>query len=135
MNELDRERVGRCGCGSITVRAARLQRHVMHCHCENCRRLTSNFIAAVRVSIDDLTWDDPEGHLGEFDLGYATYGFCRNCGSTLYFSAADRPEEPAVSVGLFDDTSGIELHSIWFAHEAQGHNVLDPNVPQHHGNE
>ena len=107
----------------------------MHCHCENCRRITGNFVAAVRVLATDLIIDDPNALLGEHDLEYAQYGFCRGCGSTLYFRAADRPEEPSVMVGLFDDASGIDLHSIWFAHEAQGHHVLDPTVPHHIGNE
>ena len=107
----------------------------MHCHCENCRRLTGNFVSAVRVRHDDLTWEDPQGHLGEFDLGYAQYGFCRNCGATLYFQATENPDEASVMVGLFDDASGIELHSVWFAHEVQDHNVLDPSVPHHAGNE
>ncbi|MEM8707388.1 MAG: GFA family protein [Actinomycetota bacterium] len=135
MGELDRERTGACGCGAVTLHASRLRRHVMQCHCENCRRLTGNFVSAVRIHQDDLTWTDPEGHMAEHDYGYAQYGFCRNCGSTLYFNATERPEEPSVMVGLFDDASGIELHSIWFAHEAHEYQVLDPNVPQYDGNE
>ncbi|MGB0501911.1 MAG: GFA family protein [Acidimicrobiales bacterium] len=135
MSELDRERTGRCGCGYITVKATRLQRNAMHCHCENCRRLTGNFVAAVRVRHDDLVWDDPQGHMAEFDLGYARYGFCRNCGATLYFQASEGPDEASVMIGLFEDASGIELHSVWFAHEVQDHNQLDPNVPHHAGNE
>ena len=107
----------------------------MHCHCENCRRLTGNFVAAVRVLHDDLTWSDPHGHLGEFDLGYAQYGFCRNCGSTLYFQAEDNDDGMSVMVGLFEDASGIDLHSIWFAGEAQDHNTLRSDVPHHAGNE
>ena len=135
MTELERERVGRCACGEITVRIARLQRHAMHCHCENCRRHTGNFVSAVRALNDHIVWDDPGGHLAEFDLGYAQYGFCRACGSTLYFQAEDTPEFSSVMVGLFEDAAGIELHSIWFAHEAQDHNVLDTTVPHHAGNE
>ena len=107
----------------------------MQCHCENCRRLTGNFVSAVRVHEDDVTWTDAEGRLKEFDYGYASYGFCSNCGSTLYFKAAERPEEPSIMTGLFDDASGIELHSIWFAHEAHAYQALDPNVPHHSGNE
>lgn len=135
MSELDRERIGRCGCGEITVEVTRLQRDAMHCHCENCRRLTGNFVAAVRVRHDDLVWGDPRRHLAEFDLGYAKYGFCRNCGATLYFEASENPDEASVMVGLFEDASGIGLHSVWFAHEVQDHNRLDPSVPHHAGNE
>ena len=105
MSELDRYRIGRCGCGEITVEVTRLQRGVMHCHCENCRRLTGNFVAAVRVRHDDLVWGDPQGHLAEFDLGYAQYGFCRNCGATLYFQATENPDEVSVMIGLFEDAS------------------------------
>ncbi|MEO0358021.1 MAG: GFA family protein, partial [Pseudomonadota bacterium] len=98
-------------------------------------RLTGNFVSAVRIRDEDLTWTDPGGHMAEHDCGYAQYGFCRNCGSTLYFAATERPEEPSVMVGLLDDASGIELHSVWFAHEAHDYQTLDPNVPHHVGNE
>ncbi|MEM7322984.1 MAG: GFA family protein [Actinomycetota bacterium] len=135
MSELERERGGRCGCGEVTLQVDRLQRHVMQCHCENCRRLTGNFVSAVRVREVDLRWSDPNGHMAEQDYGYAQYGFCRNCGSTLFFRAVERPEEPSVMVGLFDDATGIELHSIWFAQEAHGYQALDPAVPHYSGNE
>ena len=46
----------------------------------------------------------------------------------------------AISAGVSgstggSDASGIGLHSVWFAHEAQAHNALDPGVPHHAGNE
>ena len=132
MSETDR-RSGGCLCAAVRY-TTEITGGALHCHCGNCRRLTGNFIAAVRCAPNSLRIDDPDGRLGRHELGFAHYGFCTACGSTLYFEAADRPDTPSVTLGTIDDASGIELDSVWFAHEAQAHNVLPPDVPHHAGN-
>ena len=69
------------------------------------------------------------------DLGYAKYGFCQGCGSTLFFRATDSPESTSVMIGTLDDTSATELHGVWFAGDAQPHNTLDDSVPHFTGND
>lgn len=107
---------------------------MLQCHCENCRRLSGNFVAATRTATDRVEVQDPDGALGWHDLGYARYGFCRECGATLFYRAADRPEVTSMMVGGLDDASGLTLGAVWFSDEAQPHNTLPDGVPHHHGN-
>lgn len=124
---------GHCLCEAINFSAGPPLSGVLHCHCENCRRLTGNFIAAVRVETRSIDIGD-DSTLRWHELGYAKYGFCSACGATLFFVATDRPEVSSVTAGMLDDVSNLELESVWFADEAQSHNKLSDNVPHHRAN-
>lgn len=125
---------GGCGCGAVTYRIEGIVEPVLHCHCENCRRLSGNFVAATRVPVESLAITDPEGRLSWHDLDYARYGFCRDCGSTLFYQAADRSHLISVMVGTLDVSPDLPLGGVWFAAEAQSHHVLPEGVPIHDGN-
>ena len=127
-------RSGSCLCGRVTYRAQGPFGAVLQCHCVNCRRLSGNFVAATRVATSDLDISDPDGAFAWHELGYAKYGFCSGCGSTLFYRAADRLDFTAVMMGSLDDPSGFELGSVWFSEEAQAHNTLPIGVPHHIGN-
>jgi len=88
----------------------------------------------VRTATSELELEDPAEHLRWYDLGYARYGFCDNCGSTLFFRAAESPDITSVMVGTLDDGSGLAVREVWFANEAQPHNTLPGNVPHFEGN-
>jgi len=109
-------------------------RDILHCHCENCRRATGNFVAASGCATEDLTIEDPESLLRWHDLGYARYGFCSQCGSHLFWQGAEHLDRISLQVGVLDDVSQLDLAAVWFANEAQGHHVLDSGVPLHVGN-
>lgn len=127
-------RTGGCLCGSVTYSTDDPNQDVLQCHCENCRRLSGNFVAAVRVDTDGLEIADTGDNLDWYDLDYAWYGFCRRCGATLFYRAADHPEITSVMVGTFDDTKGMSIAGVWFASDAQPHNTLPEGVPHHAGN-
>ena len=125
-------RTGRCLCGAVSY-SGEAATGVLHCHCTNCRRLTGNFIAAVRTATEDLVIDDEDSQLRWHELDYARYGFCQRCGATLFFQPADRVHT-SMTAGTMDDTVGLELESVWFVHERQDHNPLPEGVPHHRGN-
>lgn len=126
-----RSRTGGCLCGEVRYEADAVTA-VLHCHCENCRRSSGNFVAAIRADTDRLSVD--EERLAWRELGYARYGFCPACGSTLFFRAEDTPEQTSIMVGTLDDASGLRLKEVWFSHEAQPHTPLPEGVPHHAGN-
>jgi hypothetical protein len=121
-------------CGGVTYETRTPLQPILQCHCQNCRRLTGNFVAGARVDNEGLEIRDAHETFAWYDLGYASYGFCRGCGSTLFYRANDRPEVTAVMVGTLDDASGLSLRGVWFADEAQPHNQLPEGVPHYEGN-
>ncbi len=124
---------GHCLCGDIELRISGPIADILHCHCDNCRRISGNYVAASRVAFDDLEVVDPGERLGWHHLPYARYGFCSGCGSTLFFVANYRPDMAAVMVGVLDDVSGLTLGGVWFADDAQHHNPLPTDVPHFSG--
>ena len=92
-------------------------------------------MAAARVDNRHLQIDDVGDRLAWHDLPYARYGFCRACGSTLFFRAADTPDRTSVMVGVLDDVSDLRLGGVWFADDAQAHHELPGHVPHFSGND
>lgn len=125
---------GHCLCGKIRFSATGDLRPILHCHCDNCRRATGNFVAASGCATDDLTVEDPEERLAWFDLGYARYGFCSICGSHMFWQGAEHMDRISLQAGVLDDVSALPLAGIWFVDEAQSHALLDDSIPQYAGN-
>jgi len=90
-------------------------------------------VAAARVDDNDLDIDDPSAALQWHELPLARYGFCGQCGSSLFFKASDAPQRTSVMVGTIEDVTGLDLAGVWFAGEAQPHHLLSSDVPHHAG--
>lgn len=132
MSTEGQNRTGQCLCGGVKY-SARSVEQVLQCHCENCRRVSGNFVAGCPADTTSIEIDD-DGLLNWWDLGYAKYGFCRRCGSSLFYRAADREHVTSIMVGTLDDSTGLTLQEVWFADEAQSHNTLPDGVPHHERN-
>ena len=89
-------------------------RDILHCHCENCRRITGNFVAGTSCATDDLSVSGDE-HLRWYDVGYARYGFCATCGSQLFWQGVEHRDRTSVKVGSLDDASDLGVSAVWFA--------------------
>lgn len=120
---------GGCLCGAVTFVVDGPLRDVLHCHCVNCRKVSGNFVASSGSATADLTIDDAAGALRWYDLGYARYGFCSTCGSSLFWQGAEHTDRTSIQAGAIDEVSGLSLAGVWFASEAQPHVLVDPAVP------
>lgn len=134
MSDQNGSHSGGCLCSAVTYDLPRELVLVLQCHCENCRRISGNFVAAARTDTDTLSITDVDERLQWYDLRYATYGFCNSCGSTLFYRAADSPGTTSVMVGTLNDGSSLVAHEVWFANEAQPHNTLPLGIPHFSGN-
>ena len=127
------EPTGRCMCGALSYTVDGPLRNVLHCHCVNCRRVSGNFVASSGCATEDLTIHGEE-HLRWYDHGYCRYGFCSTCGSSLFWQGAEHMDRTSLQSGSLLDADALVLEGIWFAEEAQPHNVLDSTVPHFSGN-
>lgn len=91
---------GTCLCRAVSV-AARLDKAAMGaCHCGMCRKWTGGPLMAVECH-DTLTWTGDE-HIGVYDSSaWAQRGFCKQCGTHLFYRLKDRPFY-ALPAGLLD---------------------------------
>ncbi len=93
---------GGCQCGAVryALYAEPTNPHV--CHCRMCQKAFGNYFAPFAgLPPKDFAW--VKGTPGLFKSSeVAERGFCRDCGTPLFFRAADK-DRISVSLGSLDD--------------------------------
>jgi len=100
------EMTGQCLCGAVKFTARDVSHKTGACHCGQCRRWAGGPYFAVRA--DGVLFEDTE-NLGRYESSdWAERGFCKQCGSSLFYRMV-REDRYMMAVGSFDDQSGFEL--------------------------
>ena len=99
---------GHCLCGATRFVLTGPHLWVGHCHCESCRRATASPFT---------TWiGHPNGQwrwTGEAPQSYASQpgnerGFCRTCGTPMFYRTQRFPDETHFYAALLDDPSMVQ---------------------------
>ena len=105
---------GGCLCAGVRFTAALRDRGFGACHCSMCRRWTAGPFLSIEcqdVAIADTT------HLGVYRSStWAERGFCKQCGTPLFYRLVDR-DFYAVSIEAFDDNEAFAFTSQIFIDE------------------
>ena len=113
---------GRCLCGAVRFEADGVETDYHACHCGMCRRWSSGspFFGA---SVKAVRFTGSE-HLGRYaSSDWAERGFCRVCGSTLFYFLKPSSEY-SMSVGAFDDDTAFRLtREIFIDHKPAGYDL------------
>src|SRR5262245_21540618 len=83
---------GRCMCGAVTWSySGEITRNLV-CYCTDCQRATSAPLTAfLGMKAEQLVWT---GEIVHFESSPQTFrGFCRSCGTRLYFRSESWPSE------------------------------------------
>ena len=76
---------GGCFCGAVQYQVKGPLRDVINCHCNQCTRLNGNYGSHSKALKIDITITKDEG-LSWFQISdIARRGFCRICGSGLFW--------------------------------------------------
>lgn len=105
-NKTTESMAGRCLCGAVTFTARDVETAHHACHCGMCRRWAGSPLFVAEVG--ELAFDDsePVGRYASSD--WAERGFCKLCGSSLYYRLREA-DRYWVSVGAFDDAAAFTL--------------------------
>lgn len=123
--------LGGCLCGVVRYRANAPLRQIVACHCGQCRRWHGHHGAYTAVpagalellaGADALAWYPSSTQAGR--------GFCRVCGSSLFWNPAGRGYV-AITAGTLDDTSGLRLSAHIFVADRAPYDVIADALPQH----
>ena len=100
---------GRCLCGAVKFRLTAPYRDVTLCHCRQCARWTGHAVATTSVPLDRFTYLQGEDNLGWYSASdIAQRGFCKTCGSTLFWRPNDETRI-SVSAGSLDPPTGLTI--------------------------
>lgn len=118
---------GRCLCGSITYEVDGPLRDVVNCHCSRCRSHTGHYMAATRATADDLqitgdslSWYNPTDEV--------KYGFCQECGSTLFWRTKRTPGYISIAAGTLTPPTGLKTVAAIYTDYASDYHSLDPDI-------
>lgn len=101
-------KTGSCLCGAVAFEINGPMGPVTACHCTQCRKMTGNYWASFHVADADLKFTRTDG-LKWFDSSdFAKRGFCKECGSTLFWKKNDS-NEISVCPGSIDGKTGLQL--------------------------
>jgi len=59
------------------------------------------------------------------------YGFCSNCGSSLFWQASDKQERISITAGSLDHPTGLHTHEALFVADAGDYFTPDTSLVQH----
>ena len=107
-------RQGGCLCGSVRYAVDGPLRHILVCHCVECRRWAGRAWAATAARAVDLTIEGPvTWRPSPRSEWQAKRGSCSVCGASLFWWA-DQGERVAIGAGSLDDPNGLSVAGhIW----------------------
>jgi len=101
-----KSQTGGCLCGAVRYEIDGPMRKVVYCHCEQCRKTSGHFVAATAVDIGDLNITCDDGLKWYRSSDIAERGFCRVCGSSLFWAPA-HGKYMAIMAGALDTPTGL----------------------------
>lgn len=120
---------GSCLCGAVGFTVSAQLKGVTYCHCSQCRKQSSSFYASTNVPLSGFRFDRQDGLAWYAASDMARRGFCRNCGSLLFWQANDA-DTIAVSAGALDMPTGLKAdRHIFVADKADFLEIAD-ELPQ-----
>lgn len=105
-------RHGQCLCGAVSFAAEVTSHDVAVCHCDSCRKWTTGPLMTVEHK-GTVAFTGAENITVYKSSSFAERGFCKRCGSALFWKLNDNPNY-WLSAGALDETSdltfGEEFH-------------------------
>ena len=122
---------GGCLCKAVRYRVQGPLRDVIACHCTQCRRSSGHFVAATATRFENLVVTEDRGLCWYQPPDLYKRGFCKLCGSSLFFvSGTDAEDKISIAAGSLDDPVGIKLAAHIFVEEAGGYYEISDDVEQ-----
>jgi len=121
---------GSCLCGAVRFTVEGELAPPSACHCTQCRKHTGHYEAGTDVPRNALTVEGDENVTWYFSSAKARRGFCRICGSSLFFDLVQF-DRIGISMGAFDTPTHtrLALH-IFVANKGDYYEIAD-GLPQH----
>lgn len=125
-------RSGGCECGAVRYEMKGSVRKVVYCHCSQCRRTSGHFVAATACAREDLSLSEDSGLNWYRSSSFAERGFCRHCGSSLFYRTDDG-NCISVMAGTVDTPTGLVCREHIHLDDASDYYAIDDGLPQFPG--
>jgi hypothetical protein len=116
-------------CGGVRFRTGQL-RDVWNCHCVRCRRWTGHHMAATGAPATAVRFDADSTLRWHSPAPTVEYGFCAECGSSLFWRTSSEPGWLSISAGAIDQPTGLRTTKSWWTAEHADYHPHDPGVAE-----
>jgi hypothetical protein len=125
---------GGCLCGAVRYEVGGTLRDVVNCHCSVCRRWHGHHGAYTSTALDGLSFVEDRGlawyESTTDDTEGVRRGFCRECGSSLFWHPSGTPAI-AIAAGSLDAPTGLRtIKHVWTSRRGDYYELSDP-LPRH----
>ncbi|AWF80270.1 aldehyde-activating protein [Microbulbifer sp. A4B17] len=132
MNSENTIATGGCLCRAVQYEVKGPLRNVVNCHCSMCQKLHGNFgphTKARKVNIK-ITKDDGLAWYKTSEI--ARRGFCRQCGSSLFWEPFNL-DATGIIAGSLDGPTGLKTMGHIFTSEKSDFYEIEDKHPQFKG--
>jgi len=120
---------GGCLCGEVRYEVQGALRDVVICHCMMCQRLHGGFGPHTKALKKDLIIKIDRGLSWYESSPIARRGFCRKCGSSLFWNPQEQ-EAIGVLAGSLDDAAALKTIGHIFVGEKACFYEITDELPQ-----
>ena len=120
---------GSCLCGAVTFEVAGDLPGPDACHCSQCRKHSGHYFASTDVPRSAVTIRGEENVGWYVSSEKARRGFCRTCGSSLFWDPLAR-DWIGIAMGAFDKPTQTHLHVHIFTAEKGDYYEIADGLPQ-----
>ena len=121
---------GSCLCGAVRFAVAGDLPGPDACHCTQCRKQSGHYFASTDVARASVTIEGAENLCWYRSSEKVRRGFCKICGSSLFWDPIGR-DWIAVAMGGFDKPTGATLAKHIFAADKGDYYEINDDIPIH----
>jgi len=110
---------GGCLCGAVRYEVSGPLRDVVNCHCSMCQRLHGNFGPHSKARKVNIAITKADGLAWYKTSEVAQRGFCRECGSSLFWEPFEL-DATGIIAGSLDGPTGLKTMGHIFVGEKTG---------------
>ncbi len=122
-------KTGSCLCGAVTYEISGPLEAVTACHCSQCRKMTGHFLASTAARHKDFRLVRHLGLKWYHASDAARRGFCRECGSTLFWEAHGE-DRISIAAGTLDGATDLKTVAHIFVADKGDYYDLADGLPQ-----
>jgi hypothetical protein len=119
---------GHCLCRGVRFELTPPLRAVTVCHCGQCRRWHGHVGAYTAVPRDGLSLTESRSLAWFASSNFARRGFCRECGSSLFWERGGH-DTISIAAGSLDAPTGLQTVLHIFAKDKGDYYELDCTAP------
>ena len=120
---------GRCDCGSVRFCIKNHRKAVTQCHCSQCRRFSGHVWASTHAKMTDVVFEADEGLIWYSSSDFAKRGFCKHCGSSLFYRMNDE-DGIGISAGCLDRPTDLHMGKHIFVKDKGDYYEIGDDAPQ-----